>query len=109
MVARRIDIARITPRPILIIHGGRDSIVDPNDATLLYAAAQEPKELWFLPNANHLGAYFEDRYGYVKKVLEFFDLHLRHVGHLQLLDTMSTTSLEASNQEGTSENLSEAS
>ncbi len=103
------DIARIAPRPILIIHGGRDSIVDPNDAALLYAAAEEPKELWFLPNANHCGAYFEDRYAYVKKVLEFFDLHLKYVGHLQLIDTVSTTSVEVSNQEGSSENFPEAS
>jgi fermentation-respiration switch protein FrsA (DUF1100 family) len=70
------DIAHIAPRPILIIHGGKDSIVNPNDATLLYAAAQEPKELWVLPDADHCGAYFEDRHAYVKRVTDFFDLHL---------------------------------
>jgi fermentation-respiration switch protein FrsA (DUF1100 family) len=73
------DIARIAPRPILIIHGGKDSVVDPRDATLLYAAAREPKELLFLPNADHCGAYFEDRHAYVKKVNDFFDLHLGNV------------------------------
>ena len=93
----------------MIIHGGKDSIVDPNDATLLYAAAQEPKELWLLPNAHHCGAYFEDRHAYVEKVLGFFDLHLKHIGHLQLVDTVSTTSVEASNKEGPAENFSEAS
>lgn len=80
------DIAHIAPRPILIIHGGRDSIVNPNDAALLYAAAQEPKELWVLPGADHCGAYFEDRYAYVKRVTDFFDLHLKNMGHLQLVD-----------------------
>ncbi len=80
------DIAHIAPRPILIIHGGKDSMVDPNDAKLLYAAAQEPKELWLLPNADHCGAYFEDRQVYVKKVIDFFDLHLKNMGHLQLVD-----------------------
>ena len=80
------DIAHITPRPILIIHGGRDSIVSPNDAALLYAAAQEPKELWVLPGADHCGAYFEDRHAYVKRVTDFFDLHLKNMGHLQLVD-----------------------
>jgi fermentation-respiration switch protein FrsA (DUF1100 family) len=84
------DIARIAPRPILIIHGGKDSIVDPRDATLLYAAAQEPKELWFLPNADHCGAYFEDRQAYVKKVNDFLDLHLRNVGHLQLVESLES-------------------
>ena len=61
-------------------------MVDPNDAKLLYAAAQEPKELWLLPNADHCGAYFEDRQVYVKKVIDFFDLHLKNMGHLQLVD-----------------------
>jgi fermentation-respiration switch protein FrsA (DUF1100 family) len=103
------EIALIAPRPILIIHGGRDSIVDPKDATLLYAAAQEPKELWFLPDADHCGAYFEDRKAYVKKVLDFFDLHLENKGHLQILDTTSTEQMRPVNPDDNSQDLSEAS
>jgi fermentation-respiration switch protein FrsA (DUF1100 family) len=103
------DIARIAPRPILIIHGGKDSVVDPNDATLLYAAARGPKELWLLPNADHCGAYFEDRQAYVKKVTAFFDLHLKNEGHLQLVDSTSPESPESDNVEGPSKGLSEAS
>jgi uncharacterized protein len=101
------DIARIAPRPILIIHGGKDSIVDPRDATLLYAAAQEPKELWFLPSADHCGAYFEDRQAYVKKVNDFFDLHLRNVGHLQLVE--SPESVESDGVENRTQHMPEAS
>lgn len=71
------DIAQISPRPILLIHGGKDTVVDPHDAPLLYAAAQEPKELWIVPSADHCGAYFADRPLYVKKVLDFFEEHLR--------------------------------
>jgi uncharacterized protein len=103
------DIAHISPRPILIIHGGRDSIVDPKDATLLYAAAQEPKELWVLPNADHCGAYFEDRQTYVKKVTDFFDLHLKNMGHLQLLDSASPEQIKSGNLQDPSQDLSEAS
>jgi fermentation-respiration switch protein FrsA (DUF1100 family) len=84
------DIAKISPRPILIIHGGKDSIVDPRDGPLLFAAAQEPKQIWLLPNADHCGAYFEDRRAYVKKVLDFFDLHLKNVSQLRLVDTPTT-------------------
>lgn len=72
------DIARLAPRPILIIHGLKDTIVDPKDATLLYEAAGDPKELWLLPDAEHCGAYFEDRAVYVNKMVEFFDLHLKN-------------------------------
>jgi fermentation-respiration switch protein FrsA (DUF1100 family) len=99
----------IAPRPILIIHGGKDSMVDPNDAILLYAAAQEPKELWVLPDADHCGAYFEDRPAYVKKVTDFFDLHLKNMGHLQLVDSASSEQTGSSSQQDTSQDLSEAS
>jgi fermentation-respiration switch protein FrsA (DUF1100 family) len=103
------DIARIAPRPILIIHGGKDSVVDPRDATLLYAAAQEPKELLFLPNADHCGAYFEDRHAYVKKVNDFFDLHLGNVGHLQLVESTSPESIESNDVEDRTQRMPEAS
>jgi len=103
------DIALIAPRPILIIHGGKDSIVDPKDATMLYAAAQEPKELWLLSNADHCGAYFEDRQAYVKKIVEFFDLHLKNEGHLQLVDSTSSEQLRSGNTQESSQDLSEAS
>jgi len=67
----------ISPRPILIIHGEQDTIVNPRDAVQLYEAAKEPKELWLAPDAEHCGAYFADRKAYVAKVIDFFDLHLR--------------------------------
>lgn len=103
------NIAHIAPRPILIIHGGKDSVVDPKDAYLLYAAAQEPKELWFHPNADHCGVYFEDRHAYVRKVTDFFDLHLKNVGHLQLVEPVLPETSEPNNTEDTPQNLSEAS
>ena len=103
------DIARISPRPILIIHGEKDSVVDPKDATLLYEAAREPKEIWLLPNADHCGAYFEDRSAYVKKVTDFFDLHLKNEGHLQLVDPATRELLESTVLEAPSDHFSEAS
>ena len=72
------DIGRIAPRPILIIHSTKDSTIDPHDASLLYAAAGEPKELWLVPGPDHCGAYFADRSAYTQKVSDFFDRHLRH-------------------------------
>ena len=101
------EISLISPRPILIIHGGKDSIVDPKDAALLFAAAREPKELWFLPDANHCGAYFEDRKAYVSKILGFFDLNLKNKGHLQLIDSTSNEQVRTGNLED--KDLSEAS
>lgn len=71
------EIGRIAPRPILIIHGAKDSRVDPHDAVLLYAAAGEPKELWLVADCDHCGTYFSDRSVYTKKVIDFFNLHLK--------------------------------
>jgi fermentation-respiration switch protein FrsA (DUF1100 family) len=97
------DIASIAPRPILIIHNGKDSIVDPRDGVLLHAAAQEPKELWILPDADHCGAYFVDRPAYVKKVTEFFDLYLKNIRpRLQLVEPLPAepADMDRSIQEG---------
>lgn len=94
------DIGRIAPRPILLIHGGKDSIVDPRDATLLYRAAGEPKELWLLPEADHCGAYFADRRAYTMKMINFFDLYLKKP-RLQLVE--SITDEQAQNKQDLSE------
>lgn len=53
-------IGRIAPRPVLIMHGTRDAIVDPAMAHRLYEAAGEPKKLWLIEGADHYGA-FQDR------------------------------------------------
>jgi uncharacterized protein len=99
------EIANISPRPILLINGGKDSIVDPHDATLLYNAAGEPKELWFFPEADHCGAYFADRIAYTNKVLNFFEQNLKKL-HLQLVEQTDDKQFATDSPE---QNLSEAS
>ncbi len=51
---RPIDyIARISPRPLLIIHGDQDETVSVDDAYRLYAKAGEPKRLAIVEGAGH--------------------------------------------------------
>jgi len=45
--------------PVLIVHGGRDPVVPARFSKALYAAAPEPKEIWFAADAGH-----EDLAGY---------------------------------------------
>ena len=45
-------IGRISPRPVLLIHGAADRLVPPSEAYALYAAAGPPKELWLVPAAS---------------------------------------------------------
>ena len=65
--ARPIDaIARISPRPLLLIHSADDdNATTPVDgARRLFAAAGEPKELWIAQHGGHVGAInaFPDEY-----------------------------------------------
>lgn len=69
-------VARIAPRPLLLIHGDKDTAVTPRHARLLHDAAGEPRELWVVPGAGHVGAYFADREEYVRRVGAFFDAAL---------------------------------
>ncbi len=44
---------RISPRPILLIHGEKDDLVPVEHAFNLYKQAREPKELVIIPGAGH--------------------------------------------------------
>lgn len=49
-------IARIAPRPVFIMHGTADGVVDPAMARRLYERAGEPRQLWLVDGADHYGA-----------------------------------------------------
>lgn len=49
-------VGRISPIPLLLIHGQRDVIVDASHSQRLFAAAGEPKELWLVPEGRHIDA-----------------------------------------------------
>lgn len=67
------EIGKLAGRPLLLIHGLADSVIDADDSRALYAAAAEPKELWLIPSVEHCGGYFLDRPAYVSRVADFFD------------------------------------
>jgi pimeloyl-ACP methyl ester carboxylesterase len=45
--------ARISPTPLLIVHGDQDNFFPVDHAEQLFAAAHEPKELWIIPGFGH--------------------------------------------------------
>jgi fermentation-respiration switch protein FrsA (DUF1100 family) len=67
------DIARISPRPVLLIQGMGDGMVPLNSAERLYDAAQEPRQLWVEKDVPHLNMYAYYRTRYTKRVIKFFD------------------------------------
>jgi fermentation-respiration switch protein FrsA (DUF1100 family)/acyl carrier protein len=70
-------IARLAPRPILLIQGLDDTIVPPNDSVQLYEAATRPKALWHIPGTEHCKAYVTDPQTYICRVVTFFDRSLK--------------------------------
>ena len=67
-------VSRISPRPILFIHGEQDQYVPDFDD--LYAAALPPKEVWRLPEAGHttVGQLYPEEHQ--RRILAFFQQHL---------------------------------
>ncbi len=49
----RKALENMVSRPILFIHGEKDSYIRSDQASLLYAAAEEPKYLWIVEAAKH--------------------------------------------------------
>jgi len=67
------SVAQIAPRPLLIMHAGKDIQVPVEEARRLFDATREPKELWIVPNAMHRRIEEVARDEYHKRIVEFFD------------------------------------
>lgn len=65
-------IAKIAPRPVLLIQGEEDRRVPRSEGEMLFKMAGEPKEIWYAPLAHHAQAYNVDPLEYEKRVLNFF-------------------------------------
>jgi fermentation-respiration switch protein FrsA (DUF1100 family) len=65
-------IGKISPRPVYLIHGARDLRMPMADFELLWAAAEQPKEQWVVPEADHGDPWMIDRSGYEQRLVAFF-------------------------------------
>jgi pimeloyl-ACP methyl ester carboxylesterase len=66
-------IRKISPRPLLIIHGEKDSYIVPEIADQLFKRAGEPKEFWLVPGAKHNAAIQVASESYGRRLVEFFN------------------------------------
>ncbi len=69
-------IGMLSPAPVLIIAGGADRLISSENGRMLFEAAWEPKELWFVHGAGHGGTMAAAGREYGERVAEFFDRHL---------------------------------
>lgn len=67
---------RLSPRPLLMIHGGGDTYIKPDMARALFDLAEEPKEFWLVNRAKHNQAFQLANGQYKQRVLSFFETHL---------------------------------
>lgn len=65
------DVARISPRPILFIHGRQDGYVSADNSRRLYAQAYEPKALYLIDHADHKSPMLAEPETYEKRVMQF--------------------------------------
>jgi dipeptidyl aminopeptidase/acylaminoacyl peptidase len=63
-------IGKVSPRPILLIASDEKDIYFNR---LFYQAANEPKELWEIPDGEHGAAILKDSQTYIQRVVEFFN------------------------------------
>jgi fermentation-respiration switch protein FrsA (DUF1100 family) len=75
-VVPREQVAAISPRPLLLIHGLADTEVSPLNSEILFAAAGQPKELWLIPGVDHASGIKEHREEYTKRIVDFFGRYL---------------------------------
>jgi pimeloyl-ACP methyl ester carboxylesterase len=69
-------LGRVSPRPLLMIHGGADTYIKPDMAQKLQDRARPPKELWLVEGAKHNQALQVAGEEYRRRVLDFFKTHL---------------------------------
>lgn len=72
----RKALMRMLPRPILFIHGARDSHIPVNQSRLLYAQAAQPRYLWIVPGAKHNQSVDVAAEEYARHSVQFFDRYL---------------------------------
>ncbi|MGI9280966.1 MAG: alpha/beta hydrolase [Endozoicomonas sp.] len=73
-------ISKISPRPVMIVHGKADRVVDVSHGERLYKAAKEPKSLWIVPEGRHTRTWQADREKSSRLIGEFFNKSLSDSG-----------------------------
>ncbi len=65
-------VARISPTPVLFMHGTADRVVPHAMSQKLYDAAREPKELWLIDGMDHYEVWSERPEVVQRRLLDFF-------------------------------------
>lgn len=69
-------IARVSPVPVLIMHGDSDGIVPVDHGSTIYEKASEPRELWLARGRGHIGAMVDE--GIRAQLVNYLKAHTSH-------------------------------
>lgn len=69
-------VAAISPRPILFMHGEADRAIDCSDSVHMHQLANDPKELWMIPESGHAKGLEIAGEEYERRVAGFFERYL---------------------------------
>lgn len=69
-------VAKVAPRSVFLIGAGRSGAGEDINPTY-FRAAREPKAIWAIPEAHHVGGYDARPQEYERRVVGFFDRALR--------------------------------
>ncbi|MCG8407329.1 MAG: alpha/beta hydrolase [Phycisphaerales bacterium] len=72
----RKALTRMIPRPILFIHGERDSYIPVDHSRLLYALSNQPRYLWVVAGAKHNQSVDVRPEEYARRTVQFFNRYL---------------------------------
>lgn len=72
----RKAVRNMHPRPMLFIHGERDSYIPVEQSRTLYAQAPQPRYLWVVPGAKHNQSVDIEPVEYARRTVDFFDSFL---------------------------------
>jgi fermentation-respiration switch protein FrsA (DUF1100 family) len=62
-------VSRISPHPILVVHGTEDQTIDYRLGEKVFAIAGEPKDFWPVPHGRHTDFLFRDNLSYRPRML----------------------------------------
>ena len=93
----RKAVVRMGAKPILLIHGEKDSYIPIAQSQMLYDLAPGPKALWIVPGAKHNQSVIVRPEEYARRLTSFFDEHLTGSMGAPWSQPLSSRSLDKAN------------
>lgn len=67
------DISKVSPTPLLVIHGQKDIVIPPSMGEEIFTKAAEPKQIWRVPEGRHIDTYWMKDRSYRQKLVDYLN------------------------------------